>query len=54
MRHRRPYASVLDTIGWTPLIRLNSVVDGARSPVYAKAEASNGSSAASISTSFKR
>lgn len=30
--------SVLDTIGWTPLIRLRTVVDGARSPVYAKAE----------------
>jgi cystathionine beta-synthase len=30
--------SVLDTIGWTPLIRLNRVADGARTPVYAKAE----------------
>jgi cystathionine beta-synthase len=29
---------VLETIGWTPLIRLNRVVDGARTPVYAKAE----------------
>jgi cystathionine beta-synthase len=30
--------SILDTIGWTPLIRLNRVADGARTPVYAKAE----------------
>jgi cystathionine beta-synthase len=37
-RNARPYANVLDTIGWTPLIRLNRVVDGARTPVYAKAE----------------
>ena len=37
-RNLRPFASVLDTIGWTPLIRLNRVVDGARTPVYAKAE----------------
>src|SRR5688500_11880385 len=37
-RHRRPSDSVLDTIGWTPLIRLNSVTRGIRTPVYAKAE----------------
>ena len=37
-RNTRPFANVLETIGWTPLIRLNRVVDGARSPVYAKAE----------------
>jgi cystathionine beta-synthase len=37
-RNRRPYASVLETIGWTPLIRLNRVTRGARTPVYAKAE----------------
>ena len=37
-RHTRPYENVLETIGWTPLIRLNRVVDGARTPVYAKAE----------------
>jgi len=37
-RHRRPYESVLDTIGWTPLIRLNRVTDGALTPMYAKAE----------------
>jgi cystathionine beta-synthase len=40
-RHVRPYANVLETIGWTPLIRLNRVVDGARTPVYAKAEIFN-------------
>jgi cystathionine beta-synthase len=37
-RNRKPYASVLETIGWTPLIRLNRVTRGARTPVYAKAE----------------
>lgn len=37
-RNARPYDSVLDTIGWTPLIRLNRITDGAPTPVYAKAE----------------
>ncbi len=37
-RNRRPYDSVTDTIGWTPLIRLNSVTRGIRTPVYGKAE----------------
>jgi cystathionine beta-synthase len=37
-RNRHPVSSVLETVGWTPLIRLNRVVDGARTPVYAKAE----------------
>ena len=37
-RHRRPYESVLDTMGWTPLIRLNRVTRGIRTPVYGKAE----------------
>jgi cystathionine beta-synthase len=37
-RHARPCESVLDTIGWTPLIRLNRVTDGIRTPVLAKAE----------------
>ncbi len=36
--HPTPYESVLETIGWTPLVRLRSVVDGARTPVYGKAE----------------
>ena len=37
-RHEKPYANVLETIGWTPLIRLNRVTAGIRTPVYAKAE----------------
>ena len=37
-RNAQPYESVLDTIGWTPLIRLHRIVDGARTPLYAKAE----------------
>jgi len=37
-RHPRPYDSVLDLIGWTPMVRLHSVTDGSRSPVYAKCE----------------
>jgi len=40
-RHRRPYANVLETIGWTPLIRLNRVAEGIRTPVYGKAEFMN-------------
>ena len=36
--HAKPYANVLETIGWTPLIRLNRVTQGIRTPVYAKAE----------------
>ncbi len=38
LRHRRPYDSVLDTIGWTPLIRLSRVAKGIRTPLYGKAE----------------
>jgi cystathionine beta-synthase len=37
-RHEKPYDSVLDTIGWTPLIRLSRVTRGVRTPVFAKAE----------------
>ena len=37
-RHSRPYDSVLDLIGWTPMVRLKSVTDGARTPVYVKCE----------------
>jgi cystathionine beta-synthase len=37
-RHKRPYGDVLETIGWTPLIRLNRVTAGVRTPVYGKAE----------------
>src|SRR5687768_11698097 len=37
-RNRTPYDNVLDTVGWTPLIRLHKVTRGIRTPVYAKAE----------------
>jgi len=37
-QHTKPYDNVLETIGWTPLIRLNKVTRGIRTPVYAKAE----------------
>lgn len=37
-RHPRPYDSILDLIGWTPMVRLNAVTDGARTPVYVKCE----------------
>jgi len=40
-RNRTPYDSVLDTVGWTPLVRLNRVTRGIRTPVYAKAEIFN-------------
>ncbi len=39
--HRRPYDSVLDVIGWTPLIRLTRVVGDAVTPVFGKAEFMN-------------
>jgi cystathionine beta-synthase len=39
--HLRPYDSVLETIGWTPLIRLGRVAAGLRTPVYGKAEYAN-------------
>src|SRR6185369_1614454 len=37
-QHTKPYDNVLETIGWTPLIRLNKVTRGIRTPVYVKAE----------------
>jgi len=37
-RHPRPYESVLDLIGGTPMVRLNAVTDGCRTPVYVKCE----------------
>ena len=39
--HLTPYESVLDTVGWTPLIRLARVGAGLRTPVYGKAEYAN-------------
>ena len=35
------YDSVLDTIGWTPLIRLQRVTQGIRTPVWVKMESRN-------------
>jgi cystathionine beta-synthase len=37
-RHPRPYDSILELIGWTPMVRLHRVLDGSRTPVYAKCE----------------
>jgi cystathionine beta-synthase len=37
-RNRTPYSSILETIGWTPLIRLNRITRGVRAAVYGKAE----------------
>ena len=37
-QHTKPYGDVLETIGWTPLIRLSKVTRGLRTPIYAKAE----------------
>ncbi len=39
--HAKAYDSVLPTIGWTPLIRLQRVGAGLRTPVYGKAEYAN-------------
>ncbi|MDT8342018.1 MAG: pyridoxal-phosphate dependent enzyme [Longimicrobiales bacterium] len=40
-RHREPYDDVLQMVGWTPLVRLNRVTDGCRTPVYGKCEFMN-------------
>lgn len=39
--HSRPYDSVLETIGWTPLVRLRRLTEGLRTPVYLKLESFN-------------
>jgi cystathionine beta-synthase len=43
MKHpnERPVESILDTIGWTPMIRLSRISQGIRTPVYGKAEIAN-------------
>ncbi len=41
LRHGLPYENILGVIGWTPLIRLNRVTEGIRTPVYGKAEFMN-------------
>jgi cystathionine beta-synthase len=40
-QNSRPYESVLETIGWTPLIHLARLGRGIRAPVYGKAEYAN-------------
>ena len=40
-RHREPCDSVLDLVGWTPLVHLGRVTGGIRTPVYGKAEFMN-------------
>ncbi len=37
-QHLKPYDDVLQTIGWTPMVRLRRVAAGVRTPIYAKAE----------------
>jgi cystathionine beta-synthase len=37
-RNRKPYENVLETIGWTPLIKLQRVNRGIRTPIFVKAE----------------
>jgi cystathionine beta-synthase len=39
--HPKPYDDVLQTIGWTPLIRLSRIGAGIRTPIYGKAEYQN-------------
>jgi cystathionine beta-synthase len=39
--HLKPYDSVLQTVGWTPLIRLGRIGAGVRTPIYGKAEYAN-------------
>ncbi|MYA63409.1 MAG: cysteine synthase family protein, partial [Gemmatimonadetes bacterium] len=40
-RHARPCDGVLDLVGWTPMVRLNRVTHGIRTPVLGKAEFMN-------------
>jgi cystathionine beta-synthase len=39
--HLKPYDSVLQTVGWTPLIRLGRIGANVRTPIYGKAEYAN-------------
>ncbi len=39
--HQKPYDDVLQMVGWTPMVRLNRVTDGSRTPVYGKCEFMN-------------
>ena len=40
-RHGEPYEDILELVGWTPLVRLNRITRGVRTPVYGKAEFMN-------------
>jgi len=40
-RNRTPYTDVMELVGWTPLIRLNRVAAGIRTPLYGKCEFMN-------------
>ena len=40
-RNRRSLDSILDAIGWTPLVRVSRVAAGMRTPVFAKCEYMN-------------
>ena len=37
-RNLEPYDSIVDVVGWTPLVRLHRIARGIRTPVYGKAE----------------
>jgi len=39
--HKQPYDSVLETIGWTPMVRLGRLAEDIRTPVYLKIESFN-------------
>jgi cystathionine beta-synthase len=39
--HPTPYPSVLETVGWTPLIRLSRIGAGLKTPIFGKAEYAN-------------
>ncbi len=40
-RHQKPYDNVTQMIGWTPLVRLNSVTAGVKGTIYGKCEFMN-------------
>lgn len=40
-RNARPYTNVLELVGWTPLVRLNRITEGLRTPLYGKCEFMN-------------
>ncbi len=37
-RNLQPFGNILEAIGWTPLVRLNRIAQGIRTPGYGKAE----------------